>query len=345
MRLSGMPKTQEIINMSDEQIQAKLFSVGAKLSSEQLRTLLQKADNISSALESISKRFDLSESEEFFFWGFPSLRELWKRWQPECPCIELVEYYIEEGIEYEEKKDDVSSSEFWLKAWRDLRSLMDTHNLKTIDELDKKFQDSNYHYAEWLDSFLIALSNAAKLNPEYHEKKINLCRELLAVSSDDDSAELSREYFKRTLAESLSDSGDKAAADQLYTDWLAETPRWGWGWIGWSDLYYLFAKNKDYAKAEEILKKGLQVSEVGDRAVMLRRLCQIYEESGRNEDAARARMDLAAEEKLNPAKPSPSGKENLDSLVAAMKDLKALEAARKKKSKTGKPQKKKKLFR
>ena len=57
-------------------------------------------------------------------------------------------------------------------------------------------------------------------------------------------------------------------ADSLFHEWLKLEPDWGWGWIGCSDCYWLWeylGLEKDLDKAEEILRKGLSVSNVSDR--------------------------------------------------------------------------------
>ena len=49
--------------------------------------------------------------------------------------------------------------------------------------------------------------------------------------------ELMTENRRRALAESYFELGETGKAEALYGDWLHADPRWGWGWIGWSDCY------------------------------------------------------------------------------------------------------------
>src|SRR5207247_1549433 len=69
-------------------------------------------------------------------------------------------------------------------------------------------------------------------------------------------------------------------------------PRWGWGWIGWSDCYgFTRTELKDYNRSEQILREGLSIAEVRDRLDIVERLADVCEEQGRNDEAAEIRRD------------------------------------------------------
>src|ERR1035441_10642147 len=58
---------------------------------------------------------------------------------------------------------------------------------------------------------------------------------------------------RRALAESYFELGETGKAEALYRDWLHADPRWGWGWIGWSDGYGITrTKFQDWQRAEQI---------------------------------------------------------------------------------------------
>jgi outer membrane receptor for Fe3+-dicitrate len=69
-------------------------------------------------------------------------------------------------------------------------------------------------------------------------------------------------------------------AEALFRDWLSVEPDWGFGWIGWSDLYWLMnlGFDKDFKKAEKILKQGLKVPNVYDRDYIEERLADMTKE-------------------------------------------------------------------
>jgi hypothetical protein len=58
----------------------------------------------------------------------------------------------------------------------------------------------------------------------------------------------------------------------------------GAGWIGWSDLYWLWnlGNQKDFDKAEKILGQGLKVPNVDNRNDIKKRLKDLKTEMQRN---------------------------------------------------------------
>jgi hypothetical protein len=92
----------------------------------------------------------------------------------------------------------------------------------------------------------------------------------------------------------LIELGETGEGDALFGKWLDEDPAWGWGWIGWSDNYWLFGPKayRDHAKAERILRSGLFVDNVRDRGDLLQRLVDFYVETDQKEKADDTRRQL-----------------------------------------------------
>jgi uncharacterized protein YecA (UPF0149 family) len=64
----------------------------------------------------------------------------------------------------------------------------------------------------------------------------------------------------------------------------------GLGWIGWSDRYRFTRREKrDWSRCEQILREGLSIAEVRDRADLADRLADACEEQGRHEEATELR--------------------------------------------------------
>jgi tetratricopeptide (TPR) repeat protein len=97
---------------------------------------------------------------------------------------------------------------------------------------------------------------------------------------------LMTENRRRALAESYYELGETAKAEALYRGWLHLDPRWGWGWIGWSDCYrFTRTERRDWSRCEQILREGLSTADVRDRADIIDRLADACEEQGRGEEA------------------------------------------------------------
>jgi len=99
---------------------------------------------------------------------------------------------------------------------------------------------------------------------------------------------------RRAVAESYFELDETDKAETLFEQWLAADPRWGWGWIGWADLYF-FTNNrpKDYSRAEDLLRRGYSTPGARNREDIADRLVLLYRETGRDEEAEA----LAAEAK------------------------------------------------
>jgi hypothetical protein len=94
------------------------------------------------------------------------------------------------------------------------------------------------------------------------------------------------ENRRRAVAESYFELGETDKAPALFEQWLAADPRWGWGWIGWADLYFFAnSRPKDYSLAGELLRRGYATPGVRDRQDIADRLVLLYRETGRDEEA------------------------------------------------------------
>ena len=107
------------------------------------------------------------------------------------------------------------------------------------------------------------LGNAAIKEPRYHVTRVAYCEEYLRLFGGEEEG--IAQGMRRAMAESIDLGGNPARADALYEEWLAVDPRWGWGWIGWSDNYSIRSgrAGKELPKAEAILKRGLAWADVG----------------------------------------------------------------------------------
>jgi hypothetical protein len=82
--------------------------------------------------------------------------------------------------------------------------------------------------------------------------------------------------------ESYYELGETDKAEALYRGWLHLDPRWGWGWIGWSDCYrFTRTERCDWSRCEQILREGFSIADVRDRADIADRLADACEEQGR----------------------------------------------------------------
>jgi tetratricopeptide (TPR) repeat protein len=227
-------------------------------------------------------------------WIWICVTALWQRWFPDQPCFEALDDKIQTGYKLLES-GAVAACRVWLEAWSDVLFILDKAGMQSIQDFDGRFRGTESLF-NWIQDLEDELWNAALDDRQFLTARIALCEEALRrFRSDDD---LMTENRRRALAESYYELGETDKAEALYRGWLHLDPRWGWGWIGWSDCYrFTRTERRDWSRSEQILREGLSIAEVRDRADIADRLADACEEQGRGEEAAvyRRRAKRSAE--------------------------------------------------
>ncbi len=269
-------------NMSNGELIEKLKSFGVAVDKETFGAWLKRflsAEEISRWVFNETNT-DLRNSDSDWVWI--CLAVLWERWFPEKPSLEMIDDMMQDGYEKMEKKDLTRACEVWLAVWRLLLSIAEEKRVTTIAELDSIFRGTQSVF-NWVQDLEMELGNAGIRESAFHGERISFCQEFLKRFTREDP--LITQNMKRALAGSYFASGDKSKADSLFLEWLKEDPAWGWGWIGWSDCHRSGSENnKNYERAETILKEGLAVPGVRDKEFIAERLEYLYADMGRHEE-------------------------------------------------------------
>lgn len=277
--------------LTDDELLIKLRSFDIEMDRPSLERLCRQAlsaeEIATPLLDQRTFRGRRAEMESAWIWV--CLTALWQRWFPDQPCFELLDDKIETGYELQGQEKD-AACRIWLEAWRDVLGLLDKGGLTSIRAFDERFRGSQLLF-NWIQDLEDALWNAGLKDRQLLTARIAVCEEGLRRFPVEDS--LTTENRRRALAETYFELGETDKAETLYRDWLRDDPRWGWGWIGWSDVYGLFSgvRLPDWQRAEQILREGLAVDQVRDRLDMAERLADVYEEQGRRGEAAELRKE------------------------------------------------------
>lgn len=188
-----------------------------------------------------------------------------------------LEQHMQDGYQKLISGTSSEACEIWNEFWNKLIEVMKENQFKFIEDLDADFQGTQSIF-NWASDFELELTNAGLKNPRYLEKRIDFCQKYIEVSKG--KTDLNTFNMRRAIAESYFQLGRKAEGEQLFEKDLEQWPKWGWGWIGWSDMYWLFAleQNKDKEKAMRILEQALKVDGLEDRLDVLERLRDLYSE-------------------------------------------------------------------
>jgi tetratricopeptide (TPR) repeat protein len=272
--------------LTDDELLAKLRSFDIELDRPSLEQLCREALSAEEmATPFLDQRtFHGRKAEMEGDWIWVCLTTLWQRWFPDQPSFELLDDKIEAGYDLQGS----AACRIWLEAWEDVLGLLDKGGLTSIRAFDERFQGSQSLF-NWIQDLEDALWIAGLEDRQFLTAQIAVCEEGLRRFPAED--ELMTENRRRALGVAYFELGETSKAEALYREWLLSDPRWGWGWIGWSDGYGLTrTKFQDWQRAEQILREGLAVDQVRDRGDLLNRLANVCEQQGRKAEAVELRQ-------------------------------------------------------
>jgi tetratricopeptide (TPR) repeat protein len=272
--------------LTDGELLAKLRSFGIEIDRAWLE---QKCERALSAQEIAGPLMDRSgHGSQASDWIWICVATLWRRWFPEQPSFEELDDKMQAGYELLKSSGAVAGCRAWLEAWNDVLHLLDKAGIKSIEEFDDRFRGSESLF-NWIQDLEDELWNAGLDDRQFLTARIAVCEEGLRRFRTDD--ELLTENRRRPLAESYYELRETRKAESLYRDWLKLDPRWGWGWIGWSDCYrFTRTELRNCGRSEQILREALVIADVRDRSDLAERLADLCEEQGRVEEAKEFRQ-------------------------------------------------------
>lgn len=184
--------------------------------------------------------------------------------------------------------DGEAACSYWLEAWKAVQQIFDRTKMKKLDEFEHRFKWSHF-LSNWLQDLEQELWNAGLDNRNLLLERIAFCEGMLERFPAAKSPDLGTENLRRSLAETYFELGECEKSEILFSGWLKEDPKWGWGWIGWSDLFFFSKDKKNVDKCEKILREGLAIPEVRDHFDILERLSDIYDSQGKQKESKELR--------------------------------------------------------
>jgi len=239
-------------------------------------------------------------------------REEGQRWdqiRAGCPppveltLEEQVNDLIQEGYQRLEAGHTAEACDRWLEAWIKVKQLV-RPEMMTIRAFESGYPDLAVAFFNWRSDFTSELANAALDDPSYHEQRLRFAREWQALFTGEDAD--SQVFMRRAEGEALWGLGRQAEAESVYADLVGRYPDNAWGYIGWSDHYWLDRDSaKEYARAEVVLQRALKRPNLEDRSDVLERLEELYQEWGkpREKTAVAAQLEQLGRRPRAPAIP------------------------------------------
>jgi hypothetical protein len=262
--------------MSTDEILAKLNRLGIPATTESYRQAAERHESAERLADEWRAQYPFHPEGRYdddFVWMAAIV--LWKRLVPDRICFEQIDERMQEGYELLESQRIAEACDAWWQVWEWLVDKV-TPERDTIAALDEVFMGTQSVF-NWCQDFEMELGNAGLDDARYDRLRIRYVQEFLQAFADVD--DLMRGNFLRAEAESYWRLGDRKTAEARLEALIQENPAWPWGYIDWSDLYWLYRDSpKNYARGEQILRRALARPDLEDRQDVLDRLHSLREE-------------------------------------------------------------------
>ena len=286
----NMPRLSDARKLSDEELLAKLESLGIPAGKQWLEERCRLCRSAEELARALCDEHELADQDSNWVWS--CLTVLWERWFADVPNLEMIDDLMQLGYQKLEQRDVAGACEAWLSYWQSALKLMERWRIGSVNQFDEQFVQTQCMY-DWCQDLELELGNAGIRDHKYLALRLQFCEQIIPLLDPDEPLILGN--MRRAIAESHFDLGEEAEAQRLYEEWLAADGRWGWGWIGWSDLYWIYSgRGRDPQRAEQILRRALEVPGLQDRAEVLQRLSDLYEQTGQKEKAREVAVELAS---------------------------------------------------
>jgi hypothetical protein len=190
--------------------------------------------------------------------------------------IEQINAFIQAGYALLEIGQNAAACAQWLSAWNLIKPLV-TPSLRTIIALSRAQHGLTPTLSDWTLDFMFELHNAGLDEPVYRERRLSYTQEFLTLFPDEDDDHILE--FHRAQGEALWALGRAAEGEIVFQALVNRFPNKAWGYIGWSDQYYLFSHGtKQHERAEAILQQALTRKFLDDREAVVERLNTLYQQ-------------------------------------------------------------------
>jgi hypothetical protein len=223
---------------TNKQLIKKLYSFNIPIDKDTLREHCKRFLSAEEMSNWVTDTYKPQIKESEIDWVWFCLTILWERWFPDIPNFEMIDDRMQEGY-MKLEKDITGGCRIWLDTWKMIKEINKSIKFKTIKDFDNKFRGTQSLF-NWVQDVEMELQNAAVREPLFNQECISFCMEFLKLFPDE-SPNLVKN-MKCAIADSYFSLGNKKKTDSLYREWLEKDPQWGWGWIGWSDCYWLCFK-------------------------------------------------------------------------------------------------------
>jgi hypothetical protein len=183
--------------------------------------------------------------------------ELWKRYCPEHPSIEMLDDAMQEGYRLSMQGEGARACDCWWKVWQTIRSRL--HPKMCTTKSAAVVFDGTQCLFNWVQDFALELHNAAVAERRYAEAGVRLCQEVLAHFRDED--ELFVVNFRVDLGEFHFLAAQHKDGERVLLELIRDHPGRAAGYARLADLLGYGptpdSKPIDLQRAQELIERAL----------------------------------------------------------------------------------------
>ena len=191
-------------------------------------------------------------------------------------CTEL-DREMQQGYGYDFSGKKIKAVKSWNMVFTKIKAYFAEHQFSDINEFDKIF-NGNQYVSNWVQDYDDALRNVLvdcsdEEKQLYGKQKIELLTFLLEINTSGDLSHLNN---MRSLAETYYMLGNHDMGEKLFLKLIQDYPDNVWGYIGYSDEYWLeYTNNRDYEKALKILLDAYNRITIEESDIIIERLTDL----------------------------------------------------------------------
>lgn len=289
LKQTDVPRMSLGKTLTDEELLGKLGGYGVNFTRTSFRKIASEYLSAEALSQWVHKKYLIKDNDQQVDWVWISLAVLWERWFPEQPSLEMIDDRMQKGYTEKENNNFTQAINDWLWTWNLLLEIAQEQDIHSVREFDHVFGGTQSLF-NWSQDFDNALWDMGLKEPKFLQERIQFAEGFIKQFRDT--------YFVRRFIASAADTyfklGEKEKAYHLFEESLGSDPKWGWGWIHWSDCYQMKYKSNPpiLERSEGILKQGLAVPGVEDRFYMLERLVEVLDDMRKVSESETFKVEL-----------------------------------------------------
>jgi hypothetical protein len=207
--------------LSTEEIVGRLRKLGVDTTRGAYRALAEgrtSAWALSESWREASRRKQLSRYDDDFL-GLAAC-ELWRRYCPERPSIEMLDDEMQAGYRRSMDGEGALACAHWTRVWEAISERL-RPEMRTIDDAAAVFSGTQALY-DWIQDYLIEIHNVAVDQRSYAETGVRLCEEVLAQFPDE--SELFLINCRSDMGELLCLAGEPERGERVFLELIRDCP-------------------------------------------------------------------------------------------------------------------------